>query len=405
MGLGLGLYYYYAWRNIDGFVAKIDKNRQLFEDLRLYFYPAGRDFLLTRTPDFGYFYSAFFALLLVPLGQLTLNLAEWIWGGIELVAFAGVCLVPLRRMIRLSQPGIILYLGLCLTSFPAFHNFSWGQVGMPLTFLTLLAVHYASGNRPLRSGILLALATSIKYYSGLFLLFFLIRKNRRAVLSFVVAGVVFFVLAPMIVLGPAGWIRFHLSVMENFSRVNWITPNSDSQYFAHVLFRWIHLPSPARDTGGPIARALALVALAIVLFNMSAIRRLERMNHPDSAALIAASLFLSLPFLLKTSWPHYFVYLPFCQTAILCALRDDGRIVSSARNLLAVFPLVSIVLSSIFFFEILGNRTTYESWGCLFIANALLLLPIHVIAHISGRERMANTAPQSANQIARIGVG
>ncbi len=381
-GIVIALYYVWVWRSVEGFLLATDHVPYLFADFRLHFFPMGREFFHLHHPVYGYFYSAFFALLLVPTGQLTYEAAAVVWGIIQILAFAGVCLLPLRRLIPMSRPGATLYLAVCLSSFPAVHNFRWGQVGMILTLAALGAFHVAMRKRSVLAGILLAFATCIKYYSGLLAMFFLIGRDIRALVSFVVSVAVFFVLLPSLVLGWEGWIAFQLAAANNLADADWVSQSIGSQYFVHVALRWLGLPPLLRESASPVAVVISLMSVAIVALNFGAGELLRKRRHGDGVALTASLLFLSFPFLLKTSWPHYFVYLPFCQAAVVCSLRRYRTLSPRLAWSLAVLPLLSIGLSSVFVFNLFENHSAYVSSGCLFLSNALLIPAIYAISFL-----------------------
>lgn len=379
-GVAVALYYVWVWRSVEGFLLATDHVPYLFADFRLHFFPMGREFLRLHHPIYGYFYSAFFALLLVPFGQLSYEAAAFAWGFIQILAFAGVCLLPLCRLTPMSRPGATLYLAVCLSSFPAVHNFRWGQVGMILTLASIAAIHVAMRKRSVLAGILLAFATCIKYYSGLLAMFFLIGRDLRALVSFVLSVAVFFVVLPSLVLGWEGWIAFQLAAANNLADAEWVSQSIGSQYFVHVALRWLRLPPIQGESASLSAVLLSLASVAVVALNLGAVELLRRRRHDEGVALMASLLFLSFPFLLKTSWPHYFVYLPFCQAAVVCALRRYRTTSPGIAWSLVVLPLLSIGLSSVFVFNLFEDHSAYVASGCLFLANALLVPPIYAIS-------------------------
>jgi len=88
---------------------------------------------------------------------------------------------------------------------------------------------------------------------------------------------------------------------------------------------------------------------------------------------------LSIPFFLKTSWPVDLVYLPFGQALLAWKILEVDATFSwkhpiPARKTAAFLLLVSIVISNIFFFNLLGDRIIYGSAGFIFWADLLLLL-------------------------------
>jgi alpha-1,2-mannosyltransferase len=81
---------------------------------------------------------------------------------------------------------------------------------------------------------------------------------------------------------------------------------------------------------------------------------------------------LSTPFLIATSWPHYFVFLPFVQLFLLHRALN-GR--ADALGRLAVFLFLwapAVVLTSVAFFHGVGSWRIYNGLGAIFLAVLLL---------------------------------
>jgi len=89
-----------------------------------------------------------------------------------------------------------------------------------------------------------------------------------------------------------------------------------------------------------------------------------------------ALLFLSLPLAIDTSWPHYFVYLPFAQTLVWLALREAT---GWTRRLAGLLLAISVVLASMPFFALVGRWQDYSQYGVLFVANLGLLIAAHAL--------------------------
>lgn len=371
------LAYALLWRDWISFFRAIDHSSSLFTDFRFHFYPMAVEILKTAKPVHGYFYSAFFALLIHPLAWFSLDSAAHLWGWFQSLAFAALCLLPLARLMPLSRRSLLLYVLLCMTSYPAISNFKWGQVSVLLTLLSVGAFDAASRKRGILAGVILAVAASIKYYSGVFILFFLVRRDVRACVSFAGGGFLFFVVFPMLFLGPDAWFSFHQSVMATLADSDWIAGDMNSQYFPHVVGRWsegfsllYHTPS----------RGLVALSWLLALPHLVFLFRVRRNATPEAAALSLALIFTALPFLVATSWPHYFVSLPFCQMAILTALIE--RLPQSRPIRYALFTPIglSILFASLPFFLLFPVWASYTEKGFLLFSNAALLPPLYAWA-------------------------
>lgn len=374
-------YYVSQWDSVSSFVVAIDHNSMLFQDFQGHYYPMGKAFLRSSTPVPGYFYSAFFALLLVPLGALEPIAAMWSWGALQAVGIVALCALPLIKFIRLKPLGIALYTGVIVTSVPLLHNMIWGQVSVLIVVCIIAAFHAHEKNQRILTGVLLAFAASIKYYPILFLLYFILKRDRRVCVTFALAIIVLYVLFPAVVIGPESWMSFEAAIATAISDAGWISTDVNSQNFAHVVARWSHMESGALLPVKPsIAQALTLAGYAIFLCNMAILWLMQRRKLRNQCVLSLALLFLSLPFVIKTSWPHYFCYLPFCQIAILSHLTSLRCALSPWRKaVLFLLPLVSIACSSVFVFKAFPHWSVYSAFGMVQLANLLLLACFYFI--------------------------
>jgi hypothetical protein len=86
----------------------------------------------------------------------------------------------------------------------------------------------------------------------------------------------------------------------------------NSQYFSHVVLRLSLVPATDR-----FRLLLQMIGLAVVAANIGLIALVTRARRARETALSAVIVLLSTPFLIDTSWPHYFVFLPFCEVVLL----------------------------------------------------------------------------------------
>jgi hypothetical protein len=83
-----------------------------------------------------------------------------------------------------------------------------------------------------------------------------------------------------------------------------------------------------------------------------------------------------LPFVVQTSWPHYFVYLPFYQMALWLG-RGARQVSVWSRRLLRIPLMFSIALANIYFVNLLPSWRLYNGLGMLFFADASLLFALY----------------------------
>lgn len=373
----LAAYYFWQWRSIQEFVTSIDACDSLFCDFFRHYYPMGAAVLETKQPVHGYLYSAFFALLLRPFAALSPGSALWAWGAVQGLGIVLAWLLPLRRLLTASPTMAALYAGLIATSLPVFHNLAWGQVSLLVVVSVLAAFHAYAGGRRILAGCLLAFAAAIKQYPAVFLIYFILKRDIRAVAAFAVSGIVFFAVLPAIALGPAEWLAFEKAARSSVAWADWARLNVNSQYFANVVLRYAHGPWPQFNDRA-LAAALQVIGLAVAVLNVVAMWLAHRRKICGEIGLSLAALFLSLPFVVRTSWPHYFCYLPFCQMVLLGNIGHSFK-EGVRRKMLWLSVIVSAAASSTLVFNCFGDWNLYSKYGLLFFSNFVLLAPLYAI--------------------------
>lgn len=131
--------------------------------------------------------TPFFILLLLPFAWLSYSTALLVWSFISFIAtcvgiFSILKSYPAiwqnKNLKLLAFTGFLLY-------FPTYANFCLGQVSSILFLITAGAWLALRNQHTSKAGILLGLAFSIKLFYGLFILFFIARKQWRALISFI----------------------------------------------------------------------------------------------------------------------------------------------------------------------------------------------------------------------------
>lgn len=123
---------------------------------------------------------------------------------------------------------------------------------------------------------------------------------------------------------------------------------------------------------------MRLVGYFLFAMNLFADFRIIRSKLPDDIIRCFVLLFLSLPLVVSTSWPRYFVFLPFCQTYLITEAFKKKRFSGPLNVTAIILILVSAVLSSIFFFNSVGNREIYTGYGSLLIACLVLMIAFYL---------------------------
>ncbi|MBM4423756.1 MAG: DUF2029 domain-containing protein [Chloroflexi bacterium] len=120
-------------------------------------------------------------------------------------------------------------------------------------------------------------------------------------------------------------------------------------------------------------------AAALLVFAASFKFGIQRARLPHADLWSFHILFLTIPFVLTTSWPVDLVYIPFAQGLLVWMILEGDKTLSwkhplPARKVASLLLLASIVISNIVFFNLIGDRIAYGSVGFIFWADLLLLV-------------------------------
>ncbi|MFN8179594.1 MAG: glycosyltransferase family 87 protein [bacterium] len=380
-----------TFRSLAGFMAALDHCPDTFCDFGRHYLPMARQVFDGTGPVEGFFYSLFFALLLVPLTRLSDGGALVTWGVLQALLAAALLAVPLTRARRPSFAVAWLYIALFFSSHAVLHNFKWGQVSVLITLCVLAALALWQRGHSVAAGFLLALATSIKLYPAWFVLVPLMRRDWRMLGSFAASCLILLVIVPVAAVGADPAFRFHVAVAEQLrSRMGLLVGDPNSQSLQGLIERLCYQPRSPWSTHLPLVGPLRWGTLAVAVG--AAWTSLRRAGDDATASFLI--LFCALPFVTPTSWPHYFVYLP---AAFLYLLTELPRR-PLQRSAVLVLLVAAALLSSIFCWQALGAAAfaptyprlppglLYAYWGVPFWANALTFLAL--LATLPARARL-----------------
>lgn len=156
--------------------------------------------------DMPYPYPPLLASVLSPLGLVRLAPAYHIWAAL-LIVFLALTVYLTERILKeigAPRPALMAAGALLLSLFLLDSNIYWGQVNLPVTALTACGVLMALRRRTVLAGALLGVAAALKVLPAALLLWFVVRRDWRAVAAFVGAAVGSVFLIPSLV-GGVGW--------------------------------------------------------------------------------------------------------------------------------------------------------------------------------------------------------
>jgi hypothetical protein len=360
----------YWVRTWDSFATLRDICPRLFCDFSDYYYPMGDAVFRTGVPVDGFLYSPLIAILLAvfpPVGHET-SLVLW---GILQCLFVSLYLLLGWRVLRAPRSIQLLFPALLFCTYPLLVNVMGGQVSVFIMVPLLGMLAMDERDRPVAAAGLLALAVSFKFYPLIFLWLFVARRDARGLLLGAAAcGTALFVV-PCLFLGAGGTLAFYGGLLEQFRDSGWVVINTHSQFFPHVVNRL---------TGGDAPLLpLHLISYSVAGANLALVFLVQRarMRHADLWSFLI--LLLTIPFILKTSWPHDFVFLPFTQAFLAWQLIERRATVPGpSTGLIWVLLLGSIAFSNVIFFHLFAFGL-YGYFAFVFWANLLLLIASYVL--------------------------
>ncbi len=362
------IFYRAVWHDIPTLVNALDHCDDLFCDFTRQYYPTGQQLFDSGQPTGGYFYTSFFAIFLAGFGRFGQSTAVSWWAIFQLVSLLLLFLPTIYFYNKRPILGL-LYVGLLLLSMPVLHNLKWGQVSIFITGAVFASIYLHRRGRTTVGAIILALATAVKYYAILFALHNVVLRRSRVILILIIACLLFIVLIPLVALGWDTNLQFYQTVSERIAhtRETLIPNDPNSQYLVHVIGRF------AADTWEATINPLLwqLIGFALAGSGILTASWILHRDWQEADHWYLTLLFLVLPFFTETSWPHYFVYLPFVQVFLLSQFWRQAWGWRVGGGLII---LVSAVFASMPYFGWLNDRQSYARNGTLFWVNMALFL-------------------------------
>jgi hypothetical protein len=398
-----GVYYRQLWPAYADFSRSIDPSCMVtYCDFTLFYYKQSQQIAEQDRPIKKYFYSPTFALLLRPIGHLDKQTAWRVWTCVQalsLLLMVVASMLTLRDRPRWTQ---LLVLSLTLTSYPVLHNWKWGQANTTFIALVVLAVAQGERGRDWLSGFAVALAAASRYYPIIYGIGFLAPRRAGTLVWCAVALAALLVVWPACFMGPARAWHFYVSSADAMKEATetWVSQSPASQYLPTVVHRlaakW-HLKKEFGPRDVWVKGAYGLAACHCVLALWAGYRRV-----PHRALWAFCLIALSTPWLMPTSWMHYFVYLPLVQT-FLAAELVRVHIALPLRIVVCLLAwLPSVALSSVFVFLFTSGAKAYAWYGFLLAPNTLLSICAYVTLPLSASSSQRGTSQSAAKMAGDI---
>ncbi len=277
-------------------------------------------------------------ILLAPLWFLPFHTATVVWELIEIICMMLVVYLLLKsEQVPMKYfPLIVLF---TLAAQPFQSNLITGQITIVLVLFIVVAWFLYKKGHETMSGVFIALATMLKFYPGLFILFFLINKKWKPIVAAIVTGGLVLLLTLMLtkddifrfffIIMPAD-LRFWQADLVNFSL---------NGFFSRLFLPMITLRTTAFMLFiSPFIKNLLYYSTSGLLLLYLALhaRKYDYNNGPGFSIFATLSLIIS-PF----CWDHYrtLLLLPF---VILIKEISRGR-----NKFELLISMVSLVFVSI----------------------------------------------------------
>jgi hypothetical protein len=156
-----------------------------------------------RSASYTFIYPPVFAVLIRPLSALPLSASVAVWFGLNVGLTLHAAWLLARALAPPGKRRRFLTWTLLLGIPYAVENILLGQVHAVILYLMVRAFLLVRAGRPLGGATWLAVATAIKLVPAIFGLYFVLRRQWRAVFTFVLSIAFFSTAIPAIVLGPA----------------------------------------------------------------------------------------------------------------------------------------------------------------------------------------------------------
>ncbi len=303
-------------------------------------------------------YLPAFAVLAIPAGLVPLAAAKVAWFAVSVALVAGVLALSVTALPERLKPRWML-IAVAIVAMGKFygHELVLGQVNLLFLFIVLLALVALNAARETTTGLLLALAVTVKPYAVIFGPWLAARRRGPAVLAFGAALVVIAAL-PMILYGVRGTVALHVDWWRTVagSTAPNLT-NADNVSIAGMYAKWLGGNALVRPLA--IGTSLALLALAAIAFA-------RRAGLPRPHVLEGALLLTLVPLLSPQGWDYVFLV---ATPAIVLLANYEARLPATVRILAAV----AVLMIGLSLYDVMG-RALYARFMALSIVTVCFVI-------------------------------
>lgn len=266
------------------------------------------------------------------------------------------------------------------------NNFFMLQINAFILFLVFAGLLFNKKEKYITAGLLIALAASLKAYPGLFLFYFLLRKQWKISFSIMLFGILF-TISPVVFYGIDGYINLVREWLTiSFSKpfiIGYTTFNNHSLYafWERLLAHQLKLTEPA---SGMIKMFNSISILTILVSVFTLLIRKPLCKEKPVLVVIEYSAICTMMILFPPiAWVHYWIIMLPAAASIYYCYR---MIPQSVTPLITFLSVTSLLLIQIPYFfskspikDILKSHSCY-TFSALFALIALVMLYYRVSA-------------------------
>jgi hypothetical protein len=250
-------------------------------------------------------------LLALPLGLLSFGDAFVVWNALSLGALAASAWLVLRQLRpRLSAWLLPPTAAVLIAGQPFWHQMVQGQLNLILLLLLTGAWAADRSGRSAWAGTLIGVATAVKLFPGLLVLYFVVRRRWRAA-GWAAAAALGCTALTAAVLGPATYRSYFLEVLPHTSAFQTAWTNCSLTGLCFKLFspdkKWPMVDIEPLVQSRALAYLSAAAAAAVVLAVFAALACRARSREAGDLAFTLAVVGMLL--VSPITWDHYFLLL------------------------------------------------------------------------------------------------
>jgi hypothetical protein len=334
----------------------------------------------------------FQTLLLLPFGWVEYSKAYWLWSLFSVVSgLAAVRLIYGARRKCFSGKAWNFWLTVIFFFyFPTYTTVHLGQFSLFIFFLLILAWSLTRQKKDLIAGILFGLLLSLKIFTGLFLLYFLLKKRWR-LLGWYLGSFAFLSLLALGVFGSGTYLNYFSALKT----VDWQAASWNASIFGFMtrIFGGSgNIPLIDSPTLGFMLAYLACAVLVIIYgFQIYSDKNRGRNTSFD----LEFSLTLVLVLLLSPlGWMYYFVFL-FLPAVVLWQTAETQGLNTTKILIILAWILSSYPHNLIYPKDLQGNLTIFTYTGGVYFYALMIFLCLTIfIKHRSSQISAAHRSKE-----------